>query len=123
MLILWQKKSKYWTSLEKLLSHEDSRGPGTAAYEEVQNITQHVERLLPDNCGGQDIVGKICGLIDVNALETIPPEGSVAIYETACLLEHCCLANTKHSFAFDGKGRPRITVKALCFIKRYIVWI
>ncbi|KZC11057.1 Protein msta, isoform B [Dufourea novaeangliae] len=80
MLILWWKKSKHWTALEKLQSHEESR--------------------------------------DVNALETMPPEGSVAIYETACLLEHSCLANTRHTFKIDEKGRPRITVKALCFIKR-----
>ncbi|XP_053973196.1 SET domain-containing protein SmydA-8-like [Hylaeus volcanicus] len=118
MLILWRKKSKTWTAIEKLLSHEDSRGPGTTAYAEAQDVVRHVKRFLPDSPDGNSIVEKICGLIDVNALETVPPEGSVAIYETACLLEHSCLANTKHTFAFDDKGRPRITVKALCFIKK-----
>ncbi|XP_043260854.1 SET domain-containing protein SmydA-8-like isoform X2 [Colletes gigas] len=118
MLTLWRKKSKSWTSLEQFLSHEESRGPGTTAYEETQNVTQHIERLLSNIEGGKEIVSKICGLIDVNALETVPPEGSVAIYKTACLLEHSCLANTKHSFAIDDKGAPRITVKALCFIKK-----
>ncbi|NP_001229486.1 uncharacterized protein LOC724300 isoform X1 [Apis mellifera] len=117
MLILWCKKSKYWNSIQKLQSHEDSRGPGTSVYEETMNIYYHIQRLLPDNSSTKDIVSKICGLIDINALETVPPEGCVAIYETACLLEHSCLANTRHSFTID-KGRPRITVKALCSIQK-----
>ncbi|XP_076235634.1 SET and MYND domain containing, arthropod-specific, member 5 isoform X2 [Calliopsis andreniformis] len=118
MLILLRKKSKYWTALQKLQSHEDSRGPGTTAYDEAMEICQYINRLLSDDSSGKDIVRKICGLIDVNALETMPPEGSVAIYETACLLEHSCLANTRHSFVIDDKGRPRISVKALCPIKK-----
>ncbi|XP_031847216.1 SET domain-containing protein SmydA-8-like isoform X1 [Nomia melanderi] len=118
MIILWLKKSKQWAALEKLQSHEESRGEGTIAYEEVMNVSQYVERLLPDVQGAKDIIGKICGLIDVNALETMPPEGSVAIYETACLLEHSCLANTRHSFKMDDKGRPRIIVKVLCSVKK-----
>lgn len=101
-------------------SHEDARGPGTTAYDEATNICQYLERLLSENPVGKDVVRKICGLIDVNALETMPPEGSVAIYETACLLEHSCLANTRHSFVIDDKGRPRIMVKALCSIKKYV---
>lgn len=120
MLILWRKKLKYWYSIEKLQSHQDSRGQGTNAYEETMNIYQHIERLLPDNPSSKDIVHKICGLIDVNALETIPPEGCVAIYETVCLLEHSCLANTRHSFKIDDKGRPRITVIAVCSIQKYV---
>lgn len=120
MLILWRKKLKYWYSIEKLQSHQDSRGQGTNAYEEAMNIYQHIERLLPDNPSSKDIVHKICGLIDVNALETIPPEGCVAIYETACLLEHSCLANTRHTFKIDNKGRPRITVIAVCSIQKYV---
>ncbi|XP_017758947.1 PREDICTED: protein msta-like [Eufriesea mexicana] len=117
MLLLWRKKSKRWSSLEKLQSHENLRGPGTEAYEETMNIIQYIERILPDSAS-KDIVRKICGIIDVNALDTIPPEGSVAIYEIACLLEHSCLANTRHSFTIDDKGRPRIMVIAVCPIKK-----
>ncbi|EZA57559.1 Protein msta, isoform B [Ooceraea biroi] len=83
MLILWRTKSKRWTSLANLQSHEDSRRPGTEAHD-----------------------------------ETVPPEGSVAIYETASLLEHSCMANTRHSFHVDDKGRPRITVYAVTSIKK-----
>ncbi|CAK9805253.1 SET domain-containing protein SmydA-8, isoform A [Anthophora quadrimaculata] len=118
MLLLWRKNTKQWKCLEKLKSHEESRGPGTNAYDEVMDICQHIERLLVNDPASKDIVKKICGLVDVNALETAPPDGCVAIYETACLLEHSCLPNTRHSFEIDDKGRPRITVKAICPIKK-----
>ncbi|XP_015178450.1 PREDICTED: protein msta, isoform B-like isoform X1 [Polistes dominula] len=118
MLILWKTKSKRWKLLEKLQSHENARGPGTEAYEEVQEVKKHLGPLIEVDPSCAKILPKICGLIDVNALETIPPEGSVAIYRTACLLEHRCLANTRHSFTLDEKGRPIITVTAVTSIKK-----
>ncbi|XP_017892836.1 SET domain-containing protein SmydA-8-like [Ceratina calcarata] len=122
MLILWRRKSKVWSSIEKLQSHQESRGPGTSAFDETVNVFECVKRFLSgsknDSTSDMDIVAKICGLIDVNALETVPPEGCVAIYENACLLEHSCLANTRHSFSIDDKGRPKITVKAVCSIAK-----
>ncbi|KYN08068.1 Protein msta, isoform B [Cyphomyrmex costatus] len=45
-------------------------------------------------------------------------KGSVAIYEHASLLEHSCIANTRHSFRIDDKGRPRITIYAVTSIKK-----
>lgn len=120
MLILWRTKSKRWTSLVNLQSHEDSRGPGTEAHNEVMSIIQHLRPLLAMASDCEDVLPKICGLIDVNALETMPPEGSVAIYENASLLEHSCMANTRHSFHIDDKGRPRITVYAVTLIKKYM---
>ncbi|EFN78851.1 SET domain-containing protein SmydA-8 [Harpegnathos saltator] len=118
MLILWRTKSKRWTSLTNLQSHEDSRGPGTEAYEEVMSISQYLEPIVAMVPCCKSVLPKICGLIDVNALETMPPEGSVAIYENMSLLEHSCMANTRHSFRLDDKGRPRITVNAITFIKK-----
>jgi len=123
MLILWRTKSKRWTSLVNLQSHEESRGPGTEAHNEVLAISQQLGPLLAMAFGCVDVLPKICGLIDVNALETVPPEGSVAIYENASLLEHSCMANTRHSFHIDDKGRPRITIYAITSIKRYRVYI
>lgn len=118
MLILWKMKSKRWKLLEKLKSHEDSRGPGTEAYEEVRNVTNHLGSILSIDPSCAKILPKICGLIDVNALETVPPEGSVAIYQIACLLEHHCVANTRHFFSLDKQDRPRITVVAVTDIKK-----
>ncbi|XP_029161550.1 SET domain-containing protein SmydA-8-like [Nylanderia fulva] len=118
MLILWRTRSKRWTSLAELQSHESSRGPGTEAHAEVTRISQHLGPLLTMASDCWDILPKICGLIDVNALETMPPEGSVAIYENASLLEHSCVANTRHSFRIDDKGRPRIAIYAVTFVKK-----
>ncbi|XP_011863155.1 PREDICTED: protein msta, isoform B-like isoform X2 [Vollenhovia emeryi] len=118
MLILWRTKSRRWTSLAKLQSHVESRGPGTEAHDEVSSVSQLLGPLLSmaSDCG--DLLPTICGLIDVNALETAPPEGSVAIYENASLLEHSCVANTRHDFRVDDKGRPRITVYAVTSIEK-----
>ncbi|XP_024886938.1 protein msta-like [Temnothorax curvispinosus] len=118
ILILWRMKSRRWTSLAKLQNHVESRGPGTEAHDEVLSVSQHLGPLLSMASDCKDILPMICGLIDVNALETAPPEGSVAIYENASLLEHCCIANTRHSFRVDDKGRPRITVYAVTSIKK-----
>ncbi|XP_011636202.1 protein msta-like [Pogonomyrmex barbatus] len=118
MLVLWRTKSRRWTTLANLQSHEESRGPGTEAHDEVLSIIQRLGPLLSMASDCKDILPKICGLIDVNALETAPPDGSVAIYENASLLEHSCLANTRHSFRVDDKGRPRITVYAVTSVKR-----
>ena len=118
VLLLHQRYPKRWQLLEKLKSHETNRGPGTEAYDELQNVTQYFRSLVSVNTDLKNFLPKVCGLIDVNALETNPPEGSSAIYETACLLEHRCIANTRHTFTLDEEGRPRINVIAAIPIKK-----
>lgn len=118
MLILLRINSKRWKLLEKLQSHENLRGPETDAYKEIQDMMNYLQPLLSNFPDGDQAISKICGLIDVNALETQPPQGSVAIYQTACLLEHHCIANTRHFFNLDDKGRPRISVMAVTGIKK-----
>lgn len=103
----------------KLQSHEESRGLGTEAYEETKSLAQYLAPFLSADPSAVDVLPKISGLIDVNALETNPPEGSVGIYENTCLLEHQCIANTRFKFSIDEMGRPRIFVKAVTFIKKY----
>ncbi|XP_001601934.2 SET domain-containing protein SmydA-8 [Nasonia vitripennis] len=118
VLILRRKNPKKWRVLSKLQSHEESRGPGTEAHEEMEAVKQYLGSLLSLDQGSAEALPKVCGLIDVNALETNPPEGSAAIYETACLLEHRCVANTRYSFELDEQGRPRINVYAVTDIKK-----
>ncbi|XP_015114975.1 SET domain-containing protein SmydA-8 [Diachasma alloeum] len=118
MVILKKRSPKRWEALSALQSHEESRGPGTEAHEEAEAVFQQLEPILQAFSMGRDVISKVCGLIDVNGLETNPPEGSVGIYQTACLLEHQCLANTRHGFILDSKGRPKIVVKALKPIKK-----
>jgi hypothetical protein len=119
ILLLRIRQPKRWQLLANLQSHIEKRGPGTEAHEDVQNVLRYLAPLLPLNPESEAILPKVCGLIDVNALETNPPEGSSAIFETACLLEHCCIANTRHSFALDKDGRPRISIFAVKPIKKY----
>lgn len=120
ILILRRKHPKRWALLAALQSHEESRGPGTEAHEETELVARHIDAVLAMDPSFRELLPKICGIIDVNALETNPPEGCVALYETACLLEHNCVANTRHSFSIDAQGRPKITVTAVTSIKKYV---
>ncbi|XP_043272143.1 SET domain-containing protein SmydA-8-like isoform X2 [Venturia canescens] len=113
-----RRNPKLWAILGALQSHEESRGVGTEAYEETELVARQIDAVLAMDPSSREILPKICGLIDVNALETNPPEGCAALYETACLLEHNCVANTRHSFSIDAQGRPKITVTAATSIKK-----
>ncbi|XP_051172680.1 SET domain-containing protein SmydA-8-like [Leptopilina boulardi] len=118
LLILRRRNPKKWKTVMKLQSHEESRGLGTEAYEETKSLAQYLAPFLSADPSAVEVLPKISGLIDVNALETNPPEGSVGIYENTCLLEHQCIANTRFKFSIDEMGRPRIFVKAVTFIKK-----
>lgn len=120
MLIMRRKHPKRWEALARLQSHEKLRGPGTDAYEENQNMAEYFDPVFKLDPSLKELLAKIGGLIDVNALETNPPEGSVAIYKTACLLEHRCIANTRHVFQIDEQGRPKISVFAVTDIKKLV---
>lgn len=65
----------------------------------------------------KEIIHKICGIVDVNALE-INQDGEVsAIYPTTYLLEHNCISNTAHVFANETENY-KITVRAVLPIKK-----
>ena len=113
-----RKSAKRWKAIEKLQSHEDRRGPGTDAFDETEKVIEYLEPIIKIDPTIKEIIPEICGIIDVNALDTNPPDGSMGIYENACLLEHNCLANTRHTFNLDEEGRPRINVIAVTSIKK-----
>lgn len=113
------RNPKKWKILSSLQSHENLRENGTDAYEEDEIISQNLKPILNIFGIDRNIITKICGLIDVNGLETNPPEGSIGIYQNACLLEHQCVSNTRHLFTLDDKGRPKIMIKAARKIKKY----
>lgn len=66
-----------------------------------------------------ELLHKICGIIDTNALEIRLPQGTElsALYAVTCKMEHSCIPNTKHtSFAFSPKvwnDLYEITIKAV----------
>ncbi|CAH1639287.1 unnamed protein product [Spodoptera littoralis] len=73
-----------------------------------------------------ELLHRICGIIDTNALEIRLPQGTElsALYAVTCKMEHSCMPNTKHtSFAFNPKDRKdlyEITIKAVVpIIKNY----
>lgn len=114
-----KKNPKKWNFLSSLESHENLRGNGTIGYEEDEIISQNLKPILQIFGIDRNLLTKICGLIDVNGLEINSFDGTVGIYQTACLMEHQCLSNTRHSFIIDEKGRPKIIVKAARTIKKY----
>lgn len=65
----------------------------------------------------REVIHKVCGIIDVNALEINQDAEVSAIYPTAYLMEHSCLPNTAH--IFDGAaGSYKITIRAALPIKK-----
>ncbi|KAF7989022.1 hypothetical protein HCN44_007332 [Aphidius gifuensis] len=118
MIIMKIRNPKKWKILSSLQSHENLRENGTDAYEEDEIISQNLKPILNIFGIDRNVLTKICGLIDVNGLETNPPEGSIGIYQNACLLEHQCVSNTRHFFTLDDKGRPKIIIKAARKIKK-----
>ncbi|XP_013148059.1 PREDICTED: uncharacterized protein LOC106110706 [Papilio polytes] len=74
------------------------------------------DKYLPDI--SKELLHRICGIIDTNALEIRLPEGAElqALYANTCILEHSCLPNTKHTFnqsSADKNDLYRITVKVV----------
>ncbi|XP_023316934.1 protein msta-like [Trichogramma pretiosum] len=117
-LMMRNKQPKRWRQLMKLSSHLESRGPGSEAHEETQKAIEYLRPFLQIDSELEKLLPQVCGIIDVNGLETNPPDGSMAIYEAACLLEHDCLPNTRLTFDPDTRGVPRINVIAVRDIKK-----
>jgi len=131
-LMLQSKNVKKWEELMKLESHEKER-KDSIFYEDADN---RIVSYLMDNflnlvkifetksgtsilakCD-KEILHKICGIIEVNAMMIRLPTGQEVsgIYPTACLLEHSCLPNCTYNFSMtDGF---KILVKAGRDIKK-----
>ncbi|XP_035444047.2 SET domain-containing protein SmydA-8-like [Spodoptera frugiperda] len=118
-----------WKQLLDLQSHMECRPPGSEAYEEANEfIVEYIinnfinkmdEKLRKSYEITSELLHRICGIIDTNALEIRLPQGTElsALYAVTCKMEHSCMPNTKHtSFAFNPKDRKdlyEITIKAV----------
>lgn len=71
--------------------------------------------ILPDVSA--ETLHQICGIIDVNCLEINQDAEVSALYLMACLMEHNCVPNTKHTFS-DEKDNYKVTVRAAIPIKK-----
>lgn len=70
-----------------------------------------------------ELIHRICGIIDTNALEIRLNDGAElhALYPTTYLIEHSCIPNTKHTFNQSPKDKSdlyRITIKAVVPIQK-----
>ncbi|OWR49371.1 hypothetical protein KGM_209723 [Danaus plexippus plexippus] len=124
-----------WKKLLELQSHMECRVPGTDAYDEadeftvkylmnvfINKIDKNVKNKYLNLISGE-LLHKICGIIDTNALEIRLPNGSElnALYATTCMMEHSCVPNTKHLFNTSGKDvkdKYKITVKVVVPINK-----
>lgn len=73
------------------------------------------KNILPD--ATKETIHKICGIIDVNALEINQDAEISALYPTAYLMEHNCVPNTCHSFENVSEGY-KITIRAALPIQK-----
>ncbi|XP_073977336.1 SET domain-containing protein SmydA-8-like [Rhodnius prolixus] len=122
-LLLQKKNPRKWHQLLAMESHFDKRQKGTQAYEESERIATFLQdrflsRLendaLPDM--SKKIIHVICGIIEVNALEVTTGKGEIiALYPTACIMEHSCISNTKYTFNMEDF---KINVFASCDIEK-----
>lgn len=88
----------------------------------INKIDKNVKNKYLNLISGE-LLHKICGIIDTNALEIRLPNGSElnALYATTCMMEHSCVPNTKHLFNTSGKDvkdKYKITVKVVVPINK-----
>ncbi|CAK1555581.1 unnamed protein product [Leptosia nina] len=117
-VLLQKVDPEKWNQVLDMQSHMESRLPGSEAYEEanefiVEYLIKHfIDKLdkevklkyLPEV--SKELLHKICGIIDTNALEIRLPDGSElnGLYAKTSILEHSCIPNTKHTFNVKPKN-------------------
>ncbi|KAG5877975.1 hypothetical protein JTB14_032236 [Gonioctena quinquepunctata] len=122
-LLLQNRHPKKYSQIMEMEPHLDNRGEGTAIYKDIEDrVVDYLHdnffapmKILEGKSGKQvlqdiskNTIHRICGLIDVNALEINQNAEVTALYPTAYLMEHSCLPNTTYNFDDDYK----ITIKA-----------
>ncbi|KAF7280479.1 hypothetical protein GWI33_005821 [Rhynchophorus ferrugineus] len=125
-LLLQNKHPKKFAQLMEMESHMDKRGEDSELYKDISSrVVDYLHdnffvpmRMLEGKSGrevlkdiSKETIQKICGIIDVNALEINQDAEVTALYPTAYLMEHSCVCNTSHTFEKSEKGYA-ITIKA-----------
>ncbi|XP_071438995.1 SET domain-containing protein SmydA-8-like isoform X2 [Hetaerina americana] len=121
-LLLQRVKPDHWKKLMSMESHPE-QGPSddvpkvTRFLRQVLNLSQ-MDGALMDESKAVDTrrwdfsvatIAKVCAVLDVNALDVrLPgPSDAIALYADACMLEHSCVPNTRHTF--DDRLRIRLS--------------
>ncbi|RZB39814.1 msta, isoform B-like [Asbolus verrucosus] len=131
-LLLQKKNPKKYAQLMEMEAHQNERGPDTETYKNIQErVMEYLEdsfftplKILQVRSGkevledtSKETIHKICGIIDVNALEINQDAEISVLYPTAYLLEHDCVCNTAHYFDNEDGGY-KVTVRASLPIKK-----
>ncbi|XP_046688196.1 SET domain-containing protein SmydA-8-like [Homalodisca vitripennis] len=115
-LLMQKRNPRKWKVIMSMETHIDKRGPSTEVYKELdENVVSYLINnylsKLDDGAIGDispEIIHRICGAIDVNALEIQEDQVELlALLPTAFIMCHSCIPNTKHTFK-----NTRITVRA-----------
>ncbi|CAH0564026.1 unnamed protein product [Brassicogethes aeneus] len=131
-LLLQKRHPKRFAQLLEMESHMERRGPNSDIYRDVdERVADYLhsnffdpmrilegrtgQKVLPDV--SRETIHKVCGIIDVNALEINQNAEVSALYPTAYLMEHSCLSNTSHTFDSESNGY-KITIRAALPIKK-----
>ncbi|XP_038222646.1 SET domain-containing protein SmydA-8 [Zerene cesonia] len=129
-VLLQKTDPERWRQVLDQQSHMESRLPGSEAYEEANEfIVEYLTSNFIDKLDGglkakylpeisKELLHRMCGVIDTNALEIRLPEGCElnVLYAQTSIMEHSCIPNTKHTFTVYTKDKNNlynITVKAV----------
>lgn len=130
-ILLQKTDPEGWKKLLEMQSHMECRTPGTESYDEANEFI--VEYLINNFVNKLDekfkkkyelspeLLHRICGIIDTNALEIRLAQGAElnALYAETYKMEHSCVPNTKHTFLLATKDRNdlyKISIKAVVTI-------
>lgn len=125
-LALRDKHPDRWAELLQLESHAHERRQ--RGMEDADRAT--VVRFIRESLGleiADELILQLCGILLVNSFEHPPmnrksPHGLQAVYSTASLLEHDCVANATKTFNKKGEVIVRVAIPiakgekiALCY--------
>lgn len=106
-LHLKETQPAQWQQLMKLQSHSDQRKQSGLEDMDRNVIVRFIRETLELE-PSDELMMQLCGIIFVNSFEM--PFNKQAVFATASLFEHDCVANATRSFTVQGKIVIRATV-------------
>ncbi|XP_059608080.1 SET domain-containing protein SmydA-8-like [Phlebotomus argentipes] len=93
-----------WQQLSQLESHSTSRKDSLQWLSDREHVAKFIPRFFKEQRWTEDEILRVLGIVYINGHEVPLTEPAyVAIYATASLFEHSCLANVAKSFTDAGE--------------------